>query len=295
MHALNSKRVRTWLAKKVGNNSWVKEVKMYFTGETPINKESLDDLIKTITGNREATYFLDEISRTNKAALKDIELLIVGEERYNEEIIRDLIVKHAKKPPEVYTQQMFIFSLFESSLGHRLTKKDFTQKMVASVASAFGKNHPAINYIKQIYKTWPGLLATERKPADKTSRRDEHYNSLERISPLRELGYTAAGKYGLTSKQRQRILKRAYNLKNLPFKDLSTRPTYKEQWGKARSKERLEKIADYLASYYHKNYTKGGKNKETAQKYKEDLGWLKTKYYNRSLKRRKFNFDWPRL
>lgn len=105
-------------------------------------------------------------------------------------------------------------------------------------------------------------------------------------SPLHALGYKVGETSWLSKKERQEILREAFEMQDLPWVESDA---YMEKWGAARSHQRLWRIAFHLAMLLNGPVGRDWRKPQTRRDWLEDLEWLHEKFY----KNRKFRFAWP--
>ena len=223
-------------------------------GSGPFNEDDFD-------------IFLGRLGIEVYATLPYLNVLVVGQQDWEEDQLNDAINARRGKELRVYSQEMFLALL--------RTGKDPLDSPV--IAIHFGKGHPALEYIKEWGFDWPnarivpvssGVIATPR---------------LRENSPLTIFGYKA-GKTGKSKEERLNSLTRVF------YADFNANPRLAEflpDWGGPKSGTRLEKIAERVAMNIDP-LSAGGRRPEAVKDWLEDLEWLRTTFYDG-----KHTFGWP--
>jgi hypothetical protein len=215
----------------------------------------------------------DELLRSGGLEIFNIDdqtdVLIVGREEWDEKSLNDLLDMREGQLLKVYSQEMF--------LAYWITGRDPFEN--EDVARAFGKGHPALEYLSNIGFDWPSTHVSFG------SGDGEFTGELLKIGLLSSMGYRVGQTRGLLTGQRRAILERVFKYE-LPNTNLPR--WYVEQWGNPKSGERLKKIADSLAAFYQREKKKN--HNAAASDYEEDLEWLYENFY-----RGRFMFRWPQI
>lgn len=199
----------------------------------------------------------------------DVETLIVGQEDWGEDYIRQQIDLRSGKTCRVYSQEMFFAFL--------ATNKDPLQGS-RDLLQFFAEDHPGLEFLIAIGFKWPST--------------DAPLGSGEMESPdspdtgvLKAMGYTV-GRNGKRDGERHRILGRAFKIERLPRVGGTS---HMSEWGASSSEARLSKMAEALAAFARNaKRRKGASMSEAIADWESDLAWLKRMYYRGS-----FSFRWP--
>ncbi len=233
-----------------------------------------ENFVSTIDSEPFSENAFDELLRAGGLQLYDVDedtdVLIVGRnfglDEEDEEIFNDILSMRKDKPLRVYSQEMF--------LAHWFSGRDPFED--EDVAISFVEGHPALELIST---RWFGWVSTLVKLGDGGK---GLFIEAPSTGVLGYLGYKV-GKQGLSEPERRAILTDAFNSK-LP--DIDSRE-YMQGWGQPKSKERLMKMANSIASFC-RNQKKLGHDL-AASHYEEDLEWLRKKFYVG-----RFNFSWAK-
>lgn len=150
-------------------------------------------------------------------------------------------------------------------------------------ARTFVEGHPALEMVREeLEGRWPG---TDPIP----SGGDGSYEPGQTESPLIRIGYRVGRTNGKPEGRRRKLLRRAFEM------ELSSFPgdypsQYIEEWGPARSGQRLERMARHIASRcrsFRRN--ENADYSEAIADYEDDLGWLKETFYTSTT----YGFRWP--
>ncbi len=194
--------------------------------------------------------------------------LVVGRDEWDAEGLDALIDKRRGLRLKVYSQEMLLFYLMTAQDPYNLP----------DILPTFAAGHPALEYLRNGGFNWPTttMVPTRGGPF-----------ALKRSPPqgvLGHLGYRT-GRQGLGETDRREVLKRAFTRK-LPFVESEV---HMAEWGKARSAERLKKIANTLAALTRNDKRVRTRDLSLAIAEREaDLEWLKDTYYHG-----RFSFQWP--
>ena len=232
------------------------------SGEGPFAKM---DLWQYLHDRGLKTYF-------NFSKIEAPGVLIVGRDGYDLDAIKALLDDRRGTVLRICSQEMV--------LAWSLTGVDPNER--ADTARSFINGHPALEAIATyLNDEWPGT-----DPLPRTGDGEAEFDGPEK-SPLKRLGYEV-GKTGAPVSIRRRALKKAFELSpdDLPG---TYRPEYLAKWGSAESSQRLEKIADSIASYCRTAHNRSTDMSAAIDDWESDLDWLKRQFYNPLT----FSFRWP--
>lgn len=186
-------------------------------GSFPLLEDDFDSLLRE--GGLEVNYISG-----------DTDVLIIGEEEWDEEDVNELLDAREGKSLKVYSQEMF--------LSYWACGRDpFEEKR--EIVELFGEAHPALEFLSDTGFDWPSTFVNLGSSRELTI-------ELVEKGLLKYMGYTVGESKGLPPNQRRTILETVFKYE-VPKFDLS--PEYLEQWGEPNSKQRLKKMADSLAAF----------------------------------------------
>jgi hypothetical protein len=229
------------------------------------------NFVSTVGGDPFPENDFDELLRTGGLEVFNIQdetdVLIVGRDfgqhENDEQSFDTLLERREGDQLKIYSQEMF--------LAYWVTGRDPFED--EEVAKTFVAGHPALEFISSRWFAW---VSTFVKLGDGEGLFIEAPNT----GILGHLGYRV-GKEGLSTAERRTILTEVFN-STLP--NINSRE-YMQGWGQPKSKERLKKMADSMASFCQSQ--KRRSNHLAASHYEEDLKWLRRTFYDG-----KFNFRW---
>ena len=193
-------------------------------------------------------------------------ILILGAAGWDKEELLSLLDKREGKQLKVYSQEMF--------LAYWASGRDPLDDV--NVARAFGEAHPALGFLSNVGFDWPNIIVNR-------SGSGKFAAESEKTGLLSYMGYRVGKTRGLPLNERREILEEIFGY-NLPSADFSGQ--YMKEWGEPKSKERLEKMANSLASFCRN--AKRRNNDVAVSNYEEDLEWLRENFY-----KGRFMFRWP--
>ncbi|QEG00166.1 hypothetical protein Mal15_42350 [Stieleria maiorica] len=226
------------------------------------------------------THFLTDHRISVCELGRGTKVIILGREGWSEFDINTIINSASGLFLRIYSQEMFLSVLagqpdpFEiRSMRHRTL-----------CLNAFRVGHPGLEYVSQGWAGWVRADLTTRGKLPKSAKADE----IDRVasSPIYKMGYRV-GRQGLTPSARRKLLSDAFT-GDLPFVQSAS---YMKEWGRSGSGKRLRKLARLLAANIHNANNRSGADsyQEAIEDWRDDLEWLKTKYYSGV-----HHFDWPR-
>jgi len=199
----------------------------------------------------------------------DDEFLIVGREGWNAEAISRQIDFRRGRRLKVYSQEMLLSLLISG-------RDPFEDRWILQ---HFGEGHPALDYLMECGFDWP---KTSIVPALIPMEQEESDGSPE-TGLLGYLGYKT-GARGVSRWHRQKILEQAFTCgrpTNIPVENA-------EEWGEPDSSQRLQKMANSIASFTRNAKRKDHPPEKAIEDWEEDLDWPAEEYYHGF-----FTFQWP--
>jgi hypothetical protein len=240
--------LRDWLFSKCG--SVLDDVSV--EGSGPFDEDEFEDFLKSIDVNV-------------KPISERTEILIVGRDDWFEATLDKLLNLRARQPTRIYSQEMY--------LAYCLTGLDPLEE--PDVAQRFAGDHPALEYLSTIGFSWVNTFAA---PGDGSF--DEE---LPDVGMLKHYGYKV-GNYGRDKSSRHKILHLVFN----STLSVVVSEEYTQKWGVRASKERLQKMANSLATFCRNEKRKRNPSMTAIEEWENDLQWLCLHYYSG-----KFSFQWP--
>jgi hypothetical protein len=198
--------------------------------------------------------------------------IIVGRDGFTLDELDDLIEEQWENEPKILSQELLFAAVISG-------QDPFTAD--EEILLKFAEGHPALEHLLHGGLLWPEVI--EMEPLGEPQHGQTNADRVEH-SPLNMMNYRVGRTNGLYPNQRHNILKEAFETDNLP--PVST-TAYMEEWGQARSRKRLWRIAHHLA--WLAKFQQNNPNMEYAiADWVSDLEWLKRTYYRRSM-----SFRWP--
>jgi hypothetical protein len=203
------------------------------------------------------------------AITEDTDVLVVGHEGWREEDLLWLLDVRAGKYLRVYSQEML--------LSYWASWRDPFED--EEIARRFGEGHPALEFLSRIGFDWPStLIAGGGGGTDK-----DLSEELPIVGMLKHVGYTV-GKSGLPDEGRREVLRHVFDSRLPTVVSVS----YTEEWGAPRSKERLQKMANSIATFCRNEKRKSKPSLLAIEDWEGDLDWLRKTLYSG-----RFKFQWP--
>jgi len=259
---LNNLLIRDFLCfDKTAEDIKLNDVPILITGSSPWKKDEFEEFLSSKNFNC--------ISSNATPDILILGSLEIDTEKIDQIIDTSISIESHLK---IYTQELFVYKL--------ITGEDPLKAWEETALLSAVEGHAGIEHILSIEAfQWPNL--------DKNYARDDYTISeinpadWSEDSPLSKLGYTVR-EGALSENQRHQILTRVFNesLARYLNGDNDVRI-----WGKPKSPRRLYAIAQFikwLSSF------QGGAKPAAANKWKNDLQWLKTQFYLPSMA-----FKWP--
>lgn len=202
----------------------------------------------------------------------EIELLIVGRNNWNENVLEQQIGAREGEPLKVFTQELLVTAL----ICGRDPFDEIDTVTGQDILESFGKNHPAIEYLRGLEFPWPEFDLTEESISS------GEWDSVEE-TPLLKLGYHAGKTHSLAPSTRRNFLAKAFSGK-LPFAESAQ---YMAEWGEPGTRKRLRRIAWHLA-FLIRNRRRNPSQVYAVKDWEDDLKWLRQEYYKSIMR-----FSWP--
>lgn len=230
---------------------------MATVGSGPYPEAVFDDLLGQadveICGIEEAPHLTD--------------VLVIGRTDWEEEDVDALLDALEGERLKVYSQEMFLL--------HWMSGRDPFDD--PRVARAFGRGHPALEYLATRWLNWPSTFISIKQSGSD----DVLLIDAPEVGVLSFMGYRV-GKRGLPASKRQAILSTVFNSALRTINSAE----YMRSWGAPKSRERLKMMAESIAWWCRGHKRKG--NSLAASHYEEDLAWLRRTYHTG-----RFRFRWP--
>ena len=200
--------------------------------------------------------------------------VVVGRIGWSKEDLLAQIDMREGKTLRVYSQELLLAAL--------ITGRDPLEDPDAEVLESFRRGHPALEFLAQSELEWPSVFTTDTSIVDATSLESLGVNK----SPLHFLGYMTGKRTVLSQQDRHQILQEAFERESLPWVESDE---YMENWGTARSHQRLWRIAAHLAFLVNRPFGRDWRKTQSRDDWIEDLDWLHDRFY----RSRRFRFRWP--
>ena len=200
--------------------------------------------------------------------------VVVGRIGWSKEDLLAQIDMREGKTLRVYSQELLLAAL--------ITGRDPLEDPDAEVLESFRRGHPALEFLAQSELEWPSVFTTDTSIVDATSLESLGVNK----SPLHFLGYMTGKRTVLSQQDRHQILQEAFERESLPWVESDE---YMENWGTARSHQRLWRIAAHLAFLVNRPFGRDWRKQQSRDDWIEDLDWLHDRFY----RSRRFKFQWP--
>lgn len=236
--------------------------RVVITGEEPFPQDKIWNYLKELGAK---VLKVGDLSAPN--------ILVLGREGFDKDSVHQLLRNRQGTVLRICSQEML--------LAWALTGVDPNKD--PDTARTFIEGHPGLSFVSSLLKRrWPG---TDVLPS---SAGESRFNGPE-VSPLKQLGYTTGKTEGKPQSKRRRLLKKAFELErsNLPGRYPEW---YLQEWGRAESSTRLQKIAKKIAWDCRNCRRKRDMDYDMAIAHLEnDLAWLKETFYNPLT----YGFEWP--
>ena len=202
----------------------------------------------------------------------DIEVFIVGRMNWDENILLQQIGARDGESIKIFTQELLVAAL----ACKRDPFDDLDTPVGQNILELFGKDHPAIDCLRNLEFPWP-----EFNPTDEGEGGGE-WDSVEE-TPLLKLGYHAGRTHSLSPTTRHNFLSEAFS-GELPFAESDE---YMAEWGAPGSRKRLRRLAWHLA-FLIRNRRKNPSQTYAVNDWEDDLKWLHEQYFKPIMR-----FSWP--
>ncbi len=200
------------------------------------------------------------------------EVVIVGREKWSAVHLDEQIEARDGQSLRFYSQELFVLFLAMQADPLNVAQPESLIK--------FAEGHPVFEYLLNQQFPWPETTFDDGPP-------DNIFDSFDlddSYSPLYKMGYSVAQQIGLSQLQRHKVLEETLCETNLPW---CNSDLYMKDWGDARSRKRLRRIAWHL-HMLAKRSKKNSRLEEASAKWDNDLSWLK-KFYKPI-----HRFRWPK-
>ncbi len=255
---LQHKTFRDWFYEPSSMDDVFKEAVVH--GSSPVGEYELVDLLEKHNVEYAGAF------------RGDVETLILGREGWDSEDVVEQLDLRTDKTIRAYSQEMALAFL---ACGKDPLCGD------KSLLDFFSYDHSGLKFLKAIGFPWP---STEVFPGSGNLGYSVEAD-WPKIGLLSYMGYRV-GRNGKREGTRRAILSEVFEKEVLPKVDS---PEYIEEWGPARSSQRLMKMAESIASF-----ARNRKRNDPLQfskaidEWEADLEWLKLTFY-----RGHHRFQWP--
>jgi hypothetical protein len=217
----------------------------------------------------EFDIFLDSRGIQARTISDATKVLIVGRKGWSEWQLRKLLRARSGQRLRVYSQEMFQAFLLKGSDPLNAPR---------AVIEQFGKGHPALAFLSDVAGfDWPTTMVHGGGGSELA------IDALKQ-GFLKYLGYKV-GMWGATEEERRRLLKKAYNARQLP---LVFPRRYRNEWGRPRSSVRLPKMAESIATFCKNAKRRRYGMAIAIAEWENDLEWLRLTYHEG-----RYQFEWP--
>ncbi len=217
----------------------------------------------------ESTF--DEIMKKMGVACYNLgasDVIILGRQAWDEDKLEECLESYRGCALRIYSQEMF--------LAYAVTQEDPYDN--ESLLLELGNDHPALQSILDWGFDWPTTnIVPGRDDIEETDWPQEGLLSV--------MGYHVGGS-GIGVYSRHEILD-SIMLKHVPNVQS---PEYMQEWGEPKTGTRLKKLANTIASFVRNAKRRTNPPEEAIDDWKNDLAWLKEKYYNN-----RYRFRWPKI
>jgi hypothetical protein len=195
--------------------------------------------------------------------------VILGAHDWQPRELERVIAARKGKFLRFYSQEMF--------LSWILSGRDPFNDDDEELLRRFGKDHPAFNHLDDLGFDWPTTEANAGEAGLAAN--------WPKVGLLAQMGYHVGRSARLTTSERRRILRAVFLAADLPN---VVGPAYMAEWGQADSKQRLQKLANAIASLCRNERRRRVPPHIAIEQRVADLEWLREKFYAG-----RFDFAWP--
>jgi hypothetical protein len=227
-------------------------------GSGPFPEDEFDDYLKT----------LDITPYTSGCSW-----VIVGRTGWTPQQLEELIEEADSGELRIFSQELFI-------AGQLSTHDPFSAD--PELLMEFAKGHPALEYLMGSGFEWPILEELEELGVPQYVRGS--YDGVDE-SPIYRMGYVVGITNGLSVRERQRLLKRAFEGVIPQVGDAD----YMAEWGTPNTRDRLWRIAHHLA-WLVRSRRRNPVMGYAVNDWATDLDWLESTFYKSRMK-----FSWPNI
>lgn len=253
--SVNNMAVLHWLSSEVSDPFQPPE-DVVSIGSGPFHEDDFDDYLKT----------LDITPYTNGCSW-----VIVGRTGWTPQQLEELIEEADSGELRIFSQELFV-------AGQLSTHDPFSADH--ELLMEFAKGHPALEYLMGSGFEWPILEELEELGVPQYVRGS--YDGVDE-SPIYRMGYVVGITNGLSVRERQRLLKRAFEGVIPQVGDAD----YMAEWGTPNTRDRLWRIAHHLA-WLVRSRRRNPVMGYAVNDWATDLDWLESTFYKSRMK-----FSWP--
>jgi hypothetical protein len=255
--AINSMAVLGWLSSAV-LDAFQPPDDVVSIGSGPLPEDEFDDYLRTLG-------ITPYPSRYN--------WVIVGRTGWTPQQLEELIEGADPGELRIFSQELFI-------AGQLSTHDPFSAD--PELLMEFAKGHPALEYLIGSGFEWPIIEELEELGVPQYVRGS--YNGVDE-SPIYRMGYVVGITNGLSLRERQKLLTRAFEgvIPNVGDAD------YMAEWGTPNTRDRLWRIAHHLA-WLIRSRRRNPVMEYAVDDWANDLDWLESTFYKSRMK-----FSWPNV
>ena len=200
-------------------------------------------------------------------------VLVLGRELWSEDDVNTHIESRRGNELRLYSQEMF--------LAYLATGQDPYDDDDSDTLEGFGEGHPAFDFLNDWGFNWPQTTIVPGRGLPDAD--DGDPSTWPQLGLLKHLGYSV-GANGVSRWERQRILGDVL-MESVPNVQSMQ---YMNEWGMPKSSDRLQKLANSLASFARNAKRRPSPPREAIREWEEDLAWLEQTFYQS-----RFRFRWP--
>ena len=205
----------------------------------------------------------------------DIRHLVVGRNGWTKGELLSQIDAVEDENIRIYSQEMFLAKL--------ITGRDPFDASNDELLFAFAQDHPALAFLIGLSQPWPEICIN----GDNSVHQIDGDDFGVKASPLSLMGYHVGASSSLTAQERHRILDDCFKRSTLEF-SVESSDEYRNKWGRARSAQRLYRMAVHI-KWLVDTQGKDGRKVVARDEWVRDLTWLRKSYYEKV----KHRFKWP--